>query len=150
MTKMLQALTLMWFGGNAYAFNADFFFKDVKHEKSSELAYYLDVWKECSITKREVIEVIDEVFLKMGVKPLGEDAHLNADLYLNVILSCVHLEPNSLYRMEIRFGQNDEKPTIRNWDFGEIGIDSPTKLIKKLEHNVKEAMKVYIQANFNL
>ena len=39
---------------------------------------------ECSITKQEVIEVIDEVFFKMGVKPLGEDAHLNADLYLNL------------------------------------------------------------------
>jgi hypothetical protein len=72
MKKLLISLALMLFAGNAFAEEyPEWFYQAIKKDNPSELAYYTSINGECSFTKEEAKEIIEGVFVRSRVKPLG-------------------------------------------------------------------------------
>lgn len=132
----------------------DWFIGVLKKEKPNELAYKVRVDPNCPITKEKVVSIVEDVFVRSRIKPLGGNLYMYmfAPVYLKVTVNCLKLEAsNPVYINAIYFGNYSEYvPTLYDHLLGNYGIGPVDAIETNIKANVEDAITAYLKANFDL
>lgn len=125
----------------------------VKQDDPNELAYFVIVEDDCPVSKKKVATIIEGVFVRSRVKPLGGPGHwFQKNVYLSAKLNCVPLSNNNpVYDLSLYFGNySTDIPILYNFDFGSTGIGGRDFIEQAIKENVEGAITAYLKVNFDL
>ena len=101
MRKILLALALMLFAGNAYTDSFDErLIKQLKVSEPNSLAYSASADSDCPVTEKDLIKMVEGVMVRSRVKP--HDDYIGADIHLVVTVNCIPLKNNNpVYSIDV-------------------------------------------------
>ena len=145
--KIFALLVLLLVSRLGYA--GDWFHDAIKVDKPNQLAYWVEVQKICPITQETVQKLVEGVFIRSRIKPLGEKLE---GISLDVELACIKMKDNRfVYKLEIYFSRYLPLPAVNfAMNFGAHGIGKDTDITAAIKEQVETAITEYIKANFDL
>ena len=152
---MRLALTLFLVLFTLQAANAEFkpwMIKAYKQANPNELAYWVGVHPDCPISRAEVVEIMEGVFVRSRIKPLGGSHWTMKPLNLTVSLGCMkHEYDNPMFSIHMRFGDSSREIPIEYVAlYSYFGMGGKEFIKTALRARTEAAMTDYLKANFDL
>lgn len=126
--------------------------KAFKQDNPNELAYFLSVDSDCPVTKEEVTLMLEGVFVRSRIKPVGGSQWTVRDFYMAAELAC--LKPDGghwAHKVDVRFGNYSESiPILYDSSFGSIGSGGESHVRESIRRSIERAITAYLKANFDL
>jgi len=152
--KILALLVLLLFSQLGHAEEPIWFTEAIKVDNPNELAYWFTLEKECPLSKVEIQEIVEGVFIRSRIKPLKEAISEPGRIYLDLSVQCFKRMGNEevlVYKINLFFSRWNPKPAVKfDSSFGGYGIIKKPRLLAVIKESVEEAITVYIKANFDL
>ena len=150
---MIFASCLLLLSNHVYAELSEWLHQALKVDNPNQLAYWVEVGKNCPVTQKEVENLVEGVFIRSRIKPLKEGVFDSGVIYLDVGLVCNGVSSNHIdsYVSKILFGRIVPTPAV--WfqgEFGTVGRGSKDFMVGAVKGSVEAAITEYIKANFDL
>ena len=154
MRKIVFAIiTISMLSVNAIAADRPQWFYDaIKVENPNQLAYFVEMDKNCPFNKETLNDTVDGVLIRSRIKPLKENIFVPGHIYLSLDVSCLKLkQTNPVFSIQLYFARYKPYPAILiKRGFGSIGIGPSDFILQTFKEKVERAVTEYIKANFNL
>ena len=125
--------------------------KALKQGNPNELAYWVRVDSDCPMTKAEAVSILEGVFVRSRIKPVGED-WFNKSLYLAAGLQCLLVKNQKpVFGISVQFGDySGVIPVLYDATYGSLGIGPKEFMRTGFQEHIEHAITAYLRANFDL
>ena len=129
--------------------SADWMDTVFRQSNPNELAYYTDVSPECPITRDEATQILEGVFVRNRIKPLGGNAWKTRPFYLYVAMTC--LKQNTVFTILGYFGNaSGSVPILYDKNFGWFAVGPAEDQRAGLTATIERGITLYLKANLDL
>jgi len=116
----------------------------------NELAITIIVGRRCHVTESEVVEAVEGVFVRSGIKPTTELAKANGLFALAVSVNC--LEAGGVFAVNADFANSIGGTLVRYGNgYGILGVaDDDQYVLQVVKTGVENAAMDYLKANVHV
>lgn len=128
-------------------------YKAIKVSNPNELAYFIDLDKDCFSTEAELSKIVEGVLIRSRLKPIKYRVKTIEQIYLSLNITCVKINSKTsrVYSITTLFGQYTPAPAILyNYPFGSAGSGREDDFKKAFKISVEDAVTAFLKANFDL